>query len=153
MTAKKDTTGTAIDQNAPEGMVVTDAEAKKARHEGALETVKEAAKDARKALTDGAQPGEPSTTPYLGSDETNLIAYHLERGPDAFVDLLNGKAKDAPDLTLSDTQVYGLLALERNGQNRTPYVKAMMKRLGIKAEELPGGGPAYTNDLTSITDL
>jgi hypothetical protein len=28
-----------------------------------------------------------------------------------------------------------------------------MKRLGLKADELPGGGPAYTNDLTSITDL
>jgi hypothetical protein len=152
-TRSKDATGTNLKDNAPEGLTVTDGEAKKARHEGALETVKEDAKAARKALTDGAQPGEPAVTPYLGHDETNMIAHHLDRGVDDFQDLLNGKAKDAPDLKLSDTQIYGLLALERNGQNRTPYVKAMMKKLGLKADELPGGGPAYTNDLTSITDL
>lgn len=151
MTAKKDTTGTNIADNAPDGLVVTDSEAKTARHDGALETVKEDAKNARRALTDGAQPGEPAVTPYLGSDETNLIAFHLERGVDDFEKLIAGKAKDAPEL--SDTQIYGLLTLERNGQNRTPYVKAMMKKLGLKADELPGGGPSYTNDLTSITDL
>ena len=29
----------------------------------------------------------------------------------------------------------------------------MMKRLDLKASELPGGGPAYTNDITNITEL
>jgi len=151
MPTKTDTTGTNLADNAPAGLTVSDAEAKDARHEGAIEAIKEDAKDARRSLTDGAQPGEPAVTPYLGSDETNLIAFHLERGPDAFADLIKGNAKDAGELT--DTQVYGLLALERNGKNRTPYVKAMMKRLKLKADELPGGGPAYTNDMTSITDL
>jgi hypothetical protein len=145
----KDVSGTAIDENAPEGLTVTTSEAKKARHEGALETVKEDAKNARRALTDGAQPGEPATTPYLGHDESQLYAHNLDLGIDAFEDLINGKADWKP----SDTQIYGLLNLERNGRNRTPYVKVMMKKLKLKADELPGGGPGYTNDLTSITDL
>jgi len=50
--------------------------------------------------------------------------------------------------------VYGLLALERNGQNRTDYVKAAIKRLKLtKDDPLPGGGPGYTNDVHPVSDL
>lgn len=150
MTTKKaDTQAGNLEANAPEGLAISDKEQVEARGEGAKEAVKEAAKDAYRFLTDGGQPGEPVTNPYLGSDESQQYAYLLEYGVPEFEKLVTNKLDFKP----TDVQVHGLLALERNGQNRTPYVKAMMKRLGLKPEELPGGGPAYTNDLTSITDL
>lgn len=149
MTTQSKTNPSDLDQHAPEGMNLSAAEEKAARKEGAKEDLKEAAKDTHRFLTDGNLPGEPSTDQYLGSDESQQYAYLLEYSPQDFEKLVNGKLDFKP----TDTQVHGLLALERNGQNRTPYVKAAMKKLGLKAEELPGGGPGYTNDLTAITDL
>jgi hypothetical protein len=98
---------------------------------------------------DGSLPGEPvDQFRYHGAEESQQWAHNLDLGVDAFEEAVTGK-----DSTIPDEKVYGLLALERNGRNRTPYVKVMMKRLGLKADELPGGGPSYTNDMTSITDL
>jgi len=139
-----------LDGNAPEGIQLSDADIKKARTEGAKEDVKEIAKDTHRALTDGVLPGEPPARQWLGSDEIQMYAHNLELGVEAFEEKVKVSNKEDP---IPDEKVYGLLSLERNGQNRTPYVKAMMKRLKLKADELPGGGPAYTNDLTSITDL
>lgn len=150
-TNSKDTTGTNLKDNAPPGLTVTDAEAKKARHEGALETVKEAAKDARKALTDGAQPGDPVFDQYLGSDESQQYAWMIKDGVDQFEERVNGK--DSP---VTDVMAAGLLKLERAGQNRTPYVKTLLKRLGIKGKDIAKvttAGPSYTNDMSNITDL
>jgi len=139
-----------LDTNAPEGVQLSDSEIAKARKEGAKEDVKEIAKDTHRALTDGVLPGEPPARQWLGSDEIQAWSHNLELGVDAFEEKVAKTNKEDP---IPDEKVYGLLALERNGQNRTPYVKAMMKRLKLKADELPGGGPAYTNDLTSISDL
>jgi hypothetical protein len=138
-----------LDQNAPEGLQLSDAEMAKARKEGANEDVKDAAKDSHRSLTDGVLPGEiPDQNRFHGWEESQQWAHNLDLGVDAFVEAVTGKDSQIPD-----EKVYGLLALERNGQNRTPYVKAMMKRLKVKADELPGGGPSYTNDVTNITDL
>lgn len=139
-----------IDGNAPEGMQLSDGEIAKARKEGAAEDVKEIAKDTHRALTDGVLPGEPPKRQWHGSDEISQWSHNLSLGVEDFEKKVAVSNKEDP---IPDEKVYGLLALERNGQNRTPYVKAMMKRLKLKADELPGGGPAYTNDLTSITDL
>jgi len=139
-----------LDSNAPEGVKLSDSEIAAARKEGAKEDVKEIAKDTHRALTDGVLPGEPPARQWLGSDEIQGYAHNLDLGVDAFEEKVSKANKEDP---VPDEKVYGLLALERNGQNRTPYVKAMMKRLKLKADELPGGGPAYTNDLTSISDL
>jgi len=141
-----------IAKNGPEDLALSDADRAEAMQEGAKEDVKEAAKNAHHALTDGSLPGEPPKNPYHGHDEIQPWAHNLDLGVDAFEKLVSAKPTD-DGTTLPDEKVYGLLALERNGKNRTPYVKAMMKRLKLKADELPGGGPSYTNDLTSITDL
>jgi hypothetical protein len=65
------------------------------------------------------------------------------------------KAIDEKD-GIPENKIAGLLILERNGQNRTEFVKAMVKRLGIKdlKKELPqAGGPDYTNDQTALSAL
>lgn len=137
------------DGAAPKGLGLTDAELAAARHEGAKEDAKEAAKDAHRFLTDGQNLGEPPRQQWTGHDDIMQYAGALDLSVADFEKRIKADAEPA----LPEEKVYGLLALERNGRNRTPYVKAAMKRLGLKADELPGGGPAYTNDLTSITDL
>lgn len=126
---------------------VSQSEIDKAKKEGVLEAAKEEAKAAYKFATDGNLMGESSGQKYPGYDDVNLLAPMLGESIDAFKESI---AKDGP---LPEEKVYGLLALERNGQNRTDYVKAMMSRLGLKADELPGGGPGYTNDVTPTTEL
>lgn len=122
----------------------------KARAEGVTEAIKENAKEAYQYATDGQQPGEqPAGRVWTGYDDIMLYEPNLRLGVDEFTAAI---AENAP-APIPAEKVYGLLALERNGQNRTDYVKAMMKRLGLKAEELPGGGPGYTNDTTPISAL
>lgn len=134
--------------NAPAGLDISEAEIVKQRAEGAKEAVKESAKDAYTLLVDGGLP-DPAPNKWQGSDEIQMWAHIIDLGLDAFEERVASKGDDA----IPEEKVYGLLALERNGKNRTPYVKAMMKRLKLKADELPGGGPAYTNDISNITDL
>ena len=126
---------------------VSKSDIEKAKREGVLEAAKESAKDAYKFATDGNLMGEVEGNQYPGYDDVNLLAPMLAEPIDAFKEAI---AEDGP---VPEEKVYGLLALERNGQNRTDYVKAMMSRLGLKADELPGGGPDYTNDTTPITKL
>lgn len=137
------------DGAAPKGLGLTEAELAAARKEGAKEDAKEAAKDTHRFMTDGQNLGETPKQQWLGHDEIMPFAPVLELGVEDF----EKRIKPTADNPLPEEKVYGLLALERNGQNRTPYVKAMMKQLKLKADELPGGGPAYTNDVTNITDL
>lgn len=139
-----------LDKNAPDGIKLSDSDIAKARTEGAKEDVKEIAKDVHRSLTDGNLPGEPPARQWHGHDEIQMYAHNLDLGVDEFEKTVAVSNKEDP---IPDEKVYGLLGLERNGQNRTPYVRAMMKRLKLKAEDLPGGGPSYTNDLTAITDL
>ena len=150
--AKDDGTIPDLSNAAPEGIALSKDEQVDARKDGAKQAVKDQAADTYKALTDGALPGEPVTDPYLGSDESQMYAYMLDDGADAFVKRLT--EKDSP---ITDTMAAGLLKLERNGQNRTIYVKALMKRLGRKGKdellEVADGGPDYTNDQTNISDL
>lgn len=153
----KNTAEANLKDNAPDGLALSDAELAAARKAGAKKDVEENAKDTHRFLTDGNLPGEVPARQWHGSEETQQWAHNLDLGIEAFEKLIATTPGDE-DLnnnegSVPDEKVYGLLALERNGKNRTPYVKAMMKRLGLKADELPGGGPAYTNDLTSITDL
>jgi hypothetical protein len=132
---------------------LTAAEEAKAQKDGEKEAVKEVAKEAaiQEARLDTGTEGEidPTTSRFLGSDEIMLFEPILDLDPDAFEERISEKHEPQ----LAENKVYGLLALERNGKNRTPYVKAMMKRLNLKKEELPGGGPAYTNDVTPTSAL
>lgn len=147
MTTQKDTNAN-LQDNAPEGVSLTADEQVEARKEGAKEAAKEAGKAAYKYLTDGNLPGDPPGKQWIGHDDIMLYADYLDLGVDEFEDFAADKDSGVPE-----EKLYGLLALERNGKNRTPYVKALMKRLKLKADELPGGGPDYTNDVTNITKL
>lgn len=126
------------------------AEVQKARTEGVTEAIKENAKDAYQYLTDGQQPGETSGPKWLGSDDIQQFAGILGYGVDAFKEAIDAKAT----VPLAEEKVAGLLKLERAGQNRTEYVQALMKRLGVKSPyEVTNAGPDYTNDVTPVTKL
>lgn len=147
----KQTAETAKDGAARTGLAAPSlSQVEKARAEGVTEAIKEQAKEGYIYATDGQQPGEaPGGRQWTGYDEIMLYEPNLRLGVDEFEAAI---AEDA-DAPIPAEKVYGLLALERNGQNRTAYVRAMMKRLGLKADELPGGGPGYTNDTTPISKL
>lgn len=146
-----DKTEAAVAANTTDANIaLTDAEKAKAQKEGAKQDVQETAKDAHHALTDGIQLGDPAPgDKYHGWDEIQMWAYILDLGVDEF----EARISDKGDNAIPDAKVYGLLALERNGKNRTPYVKACMKRLKLKSDELPGGGPDYTNDISNLSKL
>lgn len=96
-----------------------------------------------------ANPG-PERRQFTGYDEIQQYAPLLGLGVDGFIAAV---AEDAP-VPIPEEKVYGLLALERNGQNRTDYVKACIARLGLTEDDpLPGGGPGYTNDIHPVSDL
>jgi hypothetical protein len=133
------------------GVDVSDSDISKAREEGALQAERDAGRDAYKYATDGNLASDsPPRRQFTGYDEIQQYAGMLAQGVDQFTAAI---AEDAP-VPLPEEKVYGLLALERNGQNRTDYVKAMIKRLGLtKDDPLPGGGPGYTNDIHPVSDL
>jgi hypothetical protein len=122
----------------------------KARAEGVTEAIKEDAKASYEYATDGQLPGEPPARQFTGADShTNMISGMLALGPDEL------EAAVAEDAGLSEAQVANLLALERNGPNRTLQVKILCDRLGVSSPlEVPhAGGPAYTNDVSNITPV
>lgn len=123
----------------------------KAREEGALEAEREAGKDSYRYATDGNLAGDPENAPrtFPGYDDIMLWEPNLRLGVEEF----QARIAEDSQMPIPEEKVYGLLALERNGQNRTPYVRAMMKRLDLKVSELPGGGPGYTNDVRPLTTL
>ncbi len=120
----------------------------KARNEGVTEAIKENAKDAYNYATDGQLPGEPANQRFLGSDQhSNMIDGMLSMSPQALEEAVAEKA----DVPLSEDQVANLLKLERAGQNRTPYVHLLCKRLKVKSPyEVTNAGPAYTNAVNTV---
>lgn len=148
MVSKTDKEAPIADQ-APDGVALSDAEKKAAMKEGAKEDAKETGKAIHHAMTDGVEIGDAPTNKYLGHDDVQQYADILELGVDEFERVASGKS----DREVPEEKLYGLLGMERNGKNRTPYVKALMKRLGLKKDELPGGGPDYTNDVTPTSKL
>ena len=126
-------------------------EVEKARSEGVTDAIKEQAKDAYVYATDGQLPGELPARQFndMGA-HTNMIDGLLSLGVDELTDAVDPKA----DASLSDDQVANLLRLERAGQNRTPYVQLLCKRLDVKSPfEVTDAGPDYTNDVSNITAL
>lgn len=118
--------------------------------EAATELAKEAVKQEMALDTGTKSDADPVGTKWLGSDEIQMFAYLIEGGIAALE-----KAIDKKD-GIPEEKVAGLLILERNGQNRTDFVRLLMKRLGIKdlKAELPqAGGPDYTNDVTPLSKL
>ncbi len=138
------------DGAAADGLGLTDAELKAARKEGAKEDAKEAAKETHRFLTDGQNPGEPPARQWIGKDDIMQWAHLIDLGVEDFEKRIASKGDDE----VPEEKVAGLLELERSGQNRTPYVKALMKRLGVKSPyEVTSAGPDYTNDVQPVTKL
>lgn len=133
------------------GVDISASEVAAARKEGAEQAERDAGRDAYKYATDGnLANNEPPRRQFTGYDEIQQYAGLLGLGVEGFTAAI---AEDAP-VPIPEEKVYGLLALERNGQNRTDYVKAAIARLGLtKDDPLPGGGPGYTNDIHPVTDL
>lgn len=150
MVTKKDAEAPLVD-HAPDGVALTDAERKTAMKEGAKEDAKETGKAVHHALTDGIQLGAPPVNPFYGSDEIQQYADIIDLGLDEFKKVIAGKT----DRQVPEAKRAGLLALERNGKNRTDYVKALLASLPIDDPyEVPGaGGPDYTNDVTAVSKL
>lgn len=139
-----------LKDHAPDSVVLTDAELAEAHKDGAKEDAKKAGEAAHHALTDGSTPGVAPDMRFHGWDEIQPWASLLDLGVEAFEAKIAIKSGDAG--SVPDEKVFGLLNLERNGKNRTPYVKAMVSRIDLKRDEIPGSTD-YTNDLTSLSDL
>lgn len=149
--ASKETAKLKVDSARTVGANLSEGDIAKARAEGAKDAEKEAAKASYKFATDGNLPGDPDDAPrqFPGYDDIMQYQPLLHLGVDEFIAAIDPKAVPA----VPDSKVYGLLALERNGQNRTPYVKAVIDRLDLKPNELPGGGPGFTNDVHPTSEL
>lgn len=120
--------------------------------EVATDLAKDAVKQEAKLST--GNESETVETSQWGnvSIEANKIDYLLDFGLEALKKAVDPKAEKP----LPEEYVAGALALERNGKNRTDFVKVYKDRLGIKdiAKELPqAGGPDYTNDVTQVSNL
>jgi hypothetical protein len=124
---------------------------KKAREEGIADAIKESTKDAYKRGADeGYGEGEDEARTWVGTADIMNLLPVLDLGLDAFKDAIDEKA----DMPITEARVAGLLEAERSGRNRTEYVKALMKRLGVKhVHEVTTAGPAFTVDTTNISDL
>jgi hypothetical protein len=120
------------------------------KEDAAREVAIDAVKDEIATDTGTTSDAEP-VEQYHGSDEIMQYAHVVDLGVEAFVDAI---AEDA-DHPIPENKIAGIYKLERNGKNRTPYVKALRKRLGLKqGEDVPGaGGPDYTNDITQVSAL
>jgi hypothetical protein len=150
MTTKQKTTEQRHKNTPLEGTDLSAAETMDARHEGAVEAEKESAKQAV-SLSTGTETNETQPDPHLGSDEIMMWSHIPELGLEAFTAAI---AEDA-EHPIPENKIAGIYKLERNGKNRTPYVQALRKRLGLKkGEDVPGaGGPDYTNDVSAVSAL
>lgn len=121
-----------------------------AQAEGVVDAIKEKAKDQYDALTDGNLPGAPPARQFLGMDDIMGFEPLLDLGVSDF----ESRVAEDSDAPVPEEKVAGLLSLERAGRNRTPYVKAMCKRLGVDSPyEVTNAGPGYTNDVHPVTEL
>lgn len=128
--------------------VPSGAELTKAQAEGVKDAIKESAKDTYQALTDGNLPGAPPARQFTGMDEIMQYAGIIDLDLDAFRSAVE-KGGSVPE-----EKVAGLLELERSGKNRTEYVQALMRRLGVDHPgEVTVAGPGYTNDVTAVSKL
>ncbi|EPR09766.1 hypothetical protein M527_06460 [Sphingobium indicum IP26] len=126
-------------------------EIQEARKEGVLDRVRETATTQDIDQQKGDAP-EAGRFTQVNVDGTNQIEHLTDLGLDGLKEAIDPK-KDEP---LAEEVIAKLLILERNGKNRTDFVKLMMDRLKIKdiRKELPqAGGPDYTNDVSAVSKL
>lgn len=138
-----------------EGVTVSKSEVQEAKKDGALEAVREGGHAA--VLADTGTTGDQDAvaeaqrlrvSPDLHS---TTIAPLLDLPLETLVQRLsNDKVQGHIDFETAK----GLLHLERSGQNRTEYVKALMHRIGVKdPRDVTTAGPGFTNDVTALNHL
>lgn len=123
-------------------------EEKQAEKEGVKEALKQSAQTnfATQSATENLD--EYSGDRWPDRHDIMLWSYVIGYGLDQFKKAIQ---EDAVPL-IPESKVAGLLELERSGQNRTEYVQAMCKRLGVKSPiEVTNAGPGHTNDVSSVT--
>lgn len=129
--------------------VPSKSEINEAKKEGVLDRIRESATT--------KEIDAPAVVPEDGPRFYNTIGTNLiEHLTDLGLEALEGAIDAKKDGALSEEVIANLLILERNGKNRTDFVKLLMDRLRIKdiRKELPqAGGPDYTNDVSAISKL
>ncbi len=136
----------------PEDNLPSQEEIAEDRKEGVLDRVRESATTQE---IDQLKDGELEGPRFFNVRGTNLIEHLTDLGLEALEEAVDPKA----DNPLEENTIANLLALERNGKNRTDFVKLLMKRLKIKGlaelnRDIPwAGGPDYTNDVTAVSKL
>lgn len=137
----------------PDGLPdLSKAEVEKAKHDGAVEYIKDGVAGTMASDTgttgDADAAAEAQAKRVRADLNTTPLEPLLNLGLDAFKDTVSEDA----DKPIDEDSIRGLLALERNGRNRTDYVRALMKRLDVKSPyEVTHGGPGYTNDVSNVT--
>lgn len=142
---KKQSDGTV--KNTPE---LTEEETIAAEKEGVKEALKQSAQT--NFVTQSATENNDEYAGDKWPDRHEIMQYEyiVKLGLDEFKDAV----KEGATPNIPEGKVAGLLELERSGQNRTEYVEALCKRLGVKSPtEVTGAGPSFTNDVTSLTKL
>lgn len=130
---------------------LSQAEVTAAEKEGVKEAIKQSA-ETNFATQSATENNDPD---YIGDrwpDRHEIMQYEyvVKLGLDAFL----AAVKEGAQPNIPEGKIAGLLELERSGQNRTEYVRALCHRLGVKSPtEVTGAGPGHTNDVTSITKL
>ena len=115
-----------------------------AKLEGALDAVREGAKLRFKA-TDGVGVTSDPEPGVQATYDVFHLQYLVDLDPDALKAALEGE-KGQPSLGISQSQVAGLIEVERSGKNRTDIVKVLCDYLGLKTPyEVTNAGPNYTN--------
>lgn len=136
------------------GKAPSEAEIAKAKAEGAIEDIKETAKDQHRALTDGNLANDTGARQWHGKDDIMQFEPLLGLGVEEFTARIADKPDEKVGPPVPEEKVAGLLELERSGQNRTDYVQAMCKRLNVKSPyEVTNAGPGHTNDVTAVTKI
>ncbi|WDA36406.1 hypothetical protein [Sphingobium sp. YC-XJ3] len=126
-------------------------EIKEAEKQGVLDRVRENATTQNIDPLKSEDP-EPARFAQVNLDGTNQLEPLTDLGLEGLEAAIDPK-KDDP---LPEESIAKLLILERNGKNRTDFVKLLMDRLKIKdiRKELPqAGGPDYTNDVSAVSKL
>lgn len=130
---------------------LSQAEVTAAEKEGVKEALKKSA-ETNFSTQSATENNDPDYTGDRWSDRHEIMMYEhmVKLGLDEFV----AAVKEGATPNIPEGKIAGLLELERSGQNRTEYVRALCKRLGVKSPvEVTSAGPGHTNDVTSLSKL
>jgi hypothetical protein len=144
------------DSKKTEDVVLSEAERKAAEKDGLKQAVTDAAVREAAQSPDGAslhRGGGPEPTGkarYPGMSETVAIRHLVDLPIEGLAEAIDEKV----ERPLTETQIAGLLEVERSGKNRTDYVKLLMKRLKVESPyDVTDAGPPFTNDTTSTSEI